>query len=80
MLIECSSDKDVEALRKVAVCRADPEYAHCVTPFFLYKPRLKLLTNQNTLNKDSYEYHANFQTPNLNKINQSLKKIQSVMH
>ncbi|KAF3426816.1 hypothetical protein E2986_01104 [Frieseomelitta varia] len=77
VLMECSSQKDVEALRNIAVCKADPEYAHSVTPFFLYKPRVKL-SNQNTLNKDSYEYHSNFVTPNLNKINQSLKKIQSV--
>ena len=77
--MECYSDKDVEALRKIAVCKADPEYAHSVTPLFLYKPRLKLHINQNTLIKDSYEY-SNFETPNLHKISQSLKKIQSVMY
>ncbi|KOX79528.1 Poly(A) RNA polymerase, mitochondrial [Melipona quadrifasciata] len=78
VLMECSSEKDVEALRKIAVCKADPEYAHCVTPFFLYKPRFKLHTNQKTLDKDNYEYYSNFETPKLNEINQSLKKIQSV--
>ncbi|KAK1129427.1 hypothetical protein K0M31_019156 [Melipona bicolor] len=78
VLMECSSDKDVEALRKIAVCKASPEYAHCVTPFFLYKPRFKLHINQKTLNKDNYEYYSNFETPNLDEINQSLKKIESV--
>ncbi|XP_043785667.1 poly(A) RNA polymerase, mitochondrial [Apis laboriosa] len=69
LLIELRAEKDVEIFRNLASCKINSDYAHSVTPLFLYKTKNLTNTSKNS---------TIFKPPNFNQIKKILEYKNSI--